>query len=185
MLTTWRDINKGWPARGLIEKETERAQLKSIIHWGEKWEEEVIRIIVCIPKAVSLEKWYQDYTLQRRQTALRNLMQHKPTQASKCVTISSLKGGITIQNWIIYDLKCPILNKNHKACREIGKCDANTRKNLVKNNLALRKPFDLMDKGFKTVIINIFNSLKKIMFWKLNKDIIMRPHQVQTTNKEK
>ena len=56
MLTAWRDINKGWPARGLIEKEIERALLKSIIHWGEKWEEEVIRVIVCIPKAVSFEK---------------------------------------------------------------------------------------------------------------------------------
>lgn len=49
------------------------------------------------------------------------------------------------------------LNKNHKACREIGKCDAYTRKKLVKNNLSLREPFDLMDKGLKTVIINIVN----------------------------
>ena len=59
MLTAWRDVNKGWPTRGLREKEIKRAELKSIIHWGKKWEEEVIRIIVCIPKAVSFEKWYQ------------------------------------------------------------------------------------------------------------------------------
>ena len=132
MLTAWRDINKAWPARGLIGKEIKRASwsLSSIgVRSGrKKW----LELLCVYPKQCPLRNDIRDYTLQRKQTALKNLMQHKPTQASKCITNSSLKGGNHHPNWIIYDLKCPILNKNHKACREIGKCDAYTRQNWLK-----------------------------------------------------
>ena len=140
MLTAWRDINKGWPARGLIEKEIERALLKSIIHWGEKWEEEVIRIIVCLPKAVSFEKWYQrlhtaeetdcteKFNTTQANTSKQMCNKFKPQRRNHHPELNNIWSQMSN------------LNKNHKACREIGKCDAYTRKNLVKNNLFWESP---------------------------------------------